>query len=306
MGDHMSWVTSWELWRQAMGPAGSRQRGQVDRFLADHPAVLYWGDSWFSTPLYLNLARQSARRIRGLGMILGKPGAQAAQLFTAREVDRIGDRIQHNPFDLVCLSAGGNDCLSDRLAAVFRDWTAKPKQAPPTIDADEAYARFLASGALDRVRQAYARVLDRLLEVRAGRPRLRVLGHPYVPIQDIGRPAALTTANIGLIAWVKEDVGPWLWAPMQHVVHDQDEAREFARRMLEDGFRDGVLGALARDPRYRGFFRVVDFTGVDTAAPGFWNDEIHPSESGFDAMAVPFNAAVREALPARKRHAVSD
>ena len=53
----MSWVTSWEAWRQAMGPHGSRQRRHVDDFLQAHPAVLYWGDSWFSTPLYLNLAR---------------------------------------------------------------------------------------------------------------------------------------------------------------------------------------------------------------------------------------------------------
>ena len=39
-------------------------------------------------------------------------------------------------------------------------------------------------------------------------------------------------------------------------------------------------------------------------AEGFWNDEIHPSETGFDALATRFNDAVRSALPARKRHAV--
>ena len=41
------------------------------------------------------------------------------------------------------------------------------------------------------------------------------------------------------------------------------------------------------------------------AAEGFWNDEIHPSEAGFDALATRFNDAVRAALPARKRHAVT-
>lgn len=302
MSDHMSWVTSWEAWRRALGPRSSRQRYNVEKFLETHPAILYWGDSWFSTPLYLNLARQSARRIRGLSMIIGKPGAQAAQLFSAGEVERIGDRVANNPFDLVCLSAGGNDCLSDRLASVFRPWIDHPGQQPK-LGAAEAYARFRASKALDRVSAAYVRVLDRLQAVQSKRPQLRVIGHPYVPIDDVGVPAKLTTSNIGLIAWIKDDVGPWLWDPMKHVVRTKDEAREFARLMLEDGFRDSVLVPLAK--AYKGFFGIADFSGVDTSVEGFWNDEIHPGEQGFDTLATRFNLAVRDALPARKRHAVT-
>lgn len=302
MSDHMSWVTSWELWRKAIGPHGSRQRRNVDKFLETHPAILYWGDSWFSTPLYLNLARQSARRINGFSMIIGKPGALAANLFSAREVVRIGDRVANNPFDLVCLSAGGNDCLSDRLTAAFRAWTTAPGTKPPKIDAPAAFAIFRDAKLLDRVSDAYVRVLDRLQKIQAKRPQLRVLGHPYVPIIDVGRPAKLTPSNIGLIAWVKDDVGPWLWEPMRHVLKNKDEGREFARMILEDGFRDSVLKPLAR--RYDGLFSIVDFDGVEPMAEGFWNDEIHPSEAGFDALATRFNDAVRTALPARKRHAV--
>lgn len=302
MGEHMSWVTSWEQWRRALGPSGSRQRGNVEAFLDKHPAILYWGDSWFSTPLYLNLARQSARRINGFGMIKGKPGALAASLFSTREVERMGDRIANNPFDLVCLSAGGNDCLSDRLARAFRAWTAEPG-TKPKIGATEAFGVFLDAKLLDRVTDAYGRVLDRLRKIQAERPQLRVIGHPYVPIVDIGRPAKLTTTNIGLIAWVKDDVGPWLWEPMKHVLKNKDEGREFARMILEDGFRDSVLKPLAR--RYDGLFSIVDFGVVDTAAAGFWNDEIHPSEAGFDVLATRFNDAVRAALPARKRPAVT-
>lgn len=302
MGEHMSWVTNWDQWRRALGLANSRQRRNVETFLDRHPAILYWGDSWFSTPLYLNLARQSARHINGFGMINGKPGALAASLFSAGEVARMGDRIANNPFDVVCLSAGGNDCLSDRLARAFRAWTASPG-TKPKIGAAEAFDIFLAAGLLDRVSDAYVRVLDRLAKVQAKRPHLRVLGHPYVPIVDIGRPAKLTTSNIGLIAWVKDDTGPWLWEPMRHVLKNRDEAREFARMMLEDGFRDAVLKPLARD--YNGLFSIVDFGDVDTSATGFWNDEIHPSEAGFDMLATRFNDALRAALPARKRHAVT-
>lgn len=303
MGEHMSWVTSWEQWRRVLGPQGSRQRKNVEAFLDRHPAVLYWGDSWFSTPLYLNLARQSARRVNGFSMIIGKPGALAANLFSAREVERIGDRVANNPFDLVCLSAGGNDCLSDRLADAFRAWVANPG-GKPKIGAIEAYEIFRNAKLLDRVTDAYVRVLERLKTVQAERPHLRVLGHPYVPIVDIGRPAKLTTSNIGLIAWVKEDVGPWLWEPMRHVVKNKDEAREFARMLLEDGFRDSVLKPLTK--RYEGLFSIVDFGAMDTTVDGFWNDEIHPGEAGFEVLSRRFNDAVRKALPAQKRLAVID
>ena len=57
--------------------------------------------------------------------------------------------------------------------------------------------------------------------------------------------------------------------------------------------------------RYYGLFSIVVFGVVDTAAEGFCNDEIHPSEVGFDVLATRFNDTVRAALPARKRHAVT-
>lgn len=78
-------VTRWEGWRELRG-GSPRHRHAVDAWLQTHPAVLYWGDSWFSTPLYPNLARQSAARIDGLCMIVGKPGATAAQLLSARNL----------------------------------------------------------------------------------------------------------------------------------------------------------------------------------------------------------------------------
>ncbi len=300
----MSWVTSWEAWRDVMGRQGTRQRRNVMAYLETHPAILYWGDSWFSTPLYLNLARQSARNIHGLGIIIGKPGAQAADLFSEREVERIGDRVEKDPFDVVCLSAGGNDCLSERLALVFAEWTGKASD-PARIDARAAYDIFRRSDVLVRVREAYDRVLARLREVQQARPHLRVIGHPYVPIHFVGREAELTSANIGLIAWLKDSVGPWLWAPMRHVLEDEGQGREFARLMLEDGFRDGVLRDLART--YPGLFEVVTFPpSPDFTSQTFWNDEIHPGEEGFAHLARDFNATLAQALLPGKRAAVTN
>ncbi|WP_225763615.1 hypothetical protein [Stenotrophomonas sp. Marseille-Q4652] len=297
---NMSWVTSWEKWREAMGPRGSRQRARVMDYLKSHPAILYWGDSWFSTPLYLNLARQSCLRINGMGMIVGKPGAEAAELFGKDDVKRMVARLKASPFDLLCLSAGGNDCLDDRLAQVFQRWQGR---GVARISAAEAYQRLSDSGAFARVHAAFAGLLDALAPLRQERPALRVVGHPYVPIHRIGVAADLTVPNIGLIAWLKDDVGPWMWNRMQWVLADKAEGKRFADLILVEGFGRGVLQKLAGE--YPGFFSVVDFAGVTGIdQDSFWNDEIHPTEQGFLQLSRPFNQHLRDQLPAAKRAAV--
>ena len=301
---HMSWVTTWEEWRKVLGRPNSLQRRNVDNFLETHPAILYWGDSWFSTPLYLNLAKQSVRRIQGLNMIIGKPGAEAAELFSKPEVARLAGRIESNPFDVVCLSAGGNDCLDENLAKLFADWMGKKPKRTDRLDAAQAYSLFKNSTLLGEVTASYDRLLSRLKEIQADRKTLRVVGHPYVPIDLIGRPAGLTVDNIGLIAWLKNDVGPWLWGPMKFVLEDKLQGKEFAQLMLTEGFHKSVL--LKLQEKYHGLFRVVDYSSAQGMSDlDFWNDEIHPTERGFEILASPFNAAIRSILPESKQVAVS-
>lgn len=298
---NMSWVTSWEKWREVMGPRSSRQRARVSEFLETHPAILYWGDSWFSTPLYLNLARQSCLRINGMGMIVGKPGAEAAELFEKGNVKRMVGRLKASPFDLLCLSAGGNDCLDDRLAKVFAKWQGKNVAK---ITAAEAYGLLTKSGAFNQVYQAYVGLLDALDPVRKTRPAFKVIGHPYVPIWRIGAAADLTVGNIGLIAWVKDDVGPWMWNRMQWVLADKAEGKNFADLILVDGFEVGVLRKLAG--KYPGFFSIADFSTLTGAnQDSFWNDEIHPTEQGFLRVSKLLNNHIRDQLPAAKKAAVA-
>lgn len=241
--DAMTWTTRWETWRALMGPHGSRQRRQVEALLETRPCLLYWGDSWFSTPLYLNLARQSLLRINGMAMLIGKPGATAAELFTAAKARNYAERLKSSPFDAVCLSAGGNDQLSERLATIFAAWM--PPHTQPKIDAQDAFDVIRDSRTLEGIRNRYETVLDAFAAVQGSRPHFKVLGHTYAPVQRIGVPADLTVANIGLVAWIKGDVGPWLWRVMQHVLEDQSQAKVFARLLMQDGFRDIVLKPLA-------------------------------------------------------------
>lgn len=301
--DQMTWTTRWETWRKVMGAPSSRQRRHVMAFLEQRPALLFWGDSWFSTPLYLNLARQSLLRMDGMAMLVGKPGATASELFGAADVDTMAGRIQAWPFDVLCLSAGGNDQLSERLAKVFAPWM--PPARKPRIDAQQAFEHLLATNSFDVIRARYAVVLDAMRLVRRKRPAFRVVAHTYAPLQRIGTKADLTIANIGLIAWLKDDIGPWLWRPMQHVLPDLAEGKRFADLLLAQGFRDRVLKPLARADAYGDLFSYAELgTVAGVADSEFWNDEIHPTEAGFAALAVALNAQIRRVLPAAKRAAV--
>lgn len=90
--DSLNWTTRWEHLRELMGTPLSARRRTVNAFLQTRPCLMYWDDSWFSTPLYLNLAKQSMLRVDGIAMVLGKSGATAAGLFTARRVKELSRR----------------------------------------------------------------------------------------------------------------------------------------------------------------------------------------------------------------------
>ena len=300
--DNANWTTRWEVLRGMMGTPSSPRRKAVNAFLQSRPCVMYWGDSWFSTPLYLNLAKQSMLRIDGMAMLVGKPGATAAGLFTASQIRNYADRLKNNPFDALCLSAGGNDELSERLQAMFAPWlTATP---PAKLTALQAFDRVLDLRTLDRVRDRYTAVLDGLAPVIKKRKDFRVIGHTYALLERIGQPADLTVGNIGLIAWVKDNVGPWLWPTMRRVLSTKEEAKTFSHLLLRDGFRDHVLVPLRQT--YAGLFSFADFTGTPEAATeAFWNDEIHPTQDGFEVLAKQLNRQIRSVLPAAKQGAIT-
>lgn len=303
--DQMNWTTRWETWRTLMGAPSSLQRKRVEAFLQTRPSLLYWGDSWFSTPLYLNLARQSILGIDGMAMLIGKPGATASELFTASRISEIAGRLRAWPFDALCLSAGGNDQLSERLAKVFAAWA--PPNGRAKIGAEEAFDVLLAAKGFEVIRGRYAALLEALEDkVLSKRPDFRVFGHGYAPLTRIGAKGDLTVQNIGLIAWLKGDVGPWLWKPMRFVLKDEAEGKRFADLLLQQGFRDRVLRPLAAADAFGGFFSFVDFAALPGIEdPQRWYDEIHPTEQGFAVLAKHLNAHIRDRLPAAKRGAFS-
>lgn len=283
---------NWDAVRDATGTPSSRKRRVWREVLRTRPAIAYWGDSWFSTPLYKNLCWHSFARIDGISLRLGGPGQTAAKMLTPASCRQQAQRLKSREFDLVCLSIGGNDGLSRRLSAIL-DGSGR-------LDAQQAFAKVLAARLFDDIRARYAVALSALSGVGG---TFRVVGHGYAPPVRIGAPGRTSIKNLGLLAPLVGNVGPWLWPAVKPTLRSKAEARRFARLLLVQGFRDRVLAPSARDfPR---LFSYADFSAVaDVGDDAFWYDEIHPTEAGFATLAAHYNAAIRTALPVAKRAAV--
>ena len=278
------------------------------------PVVFCEGDSWFSTPLAMNLLDwivspapdEEERGVPlfgqgGLFFRVERSGDHAARnpeapkrsMFVREHIDELMGWYARFEFDLILLSAGGNDFVGPFLARTFAGLGG--------LDADAAFQRVLGSGQYQRVREAYALFLQAAI---AARPRVPVLAHTYDYPRLIGRAGPLTLGNIGVAAALKKSVGPWI-GPHLGAIAQADPARTAAERsrfvrLLIDGVELHVLRALKADPRFAATFDYVDLRGV-LADDGDWFDEMHPTEAGFHDLAVRFRPRIIAALPASKR-----
>lgn len=285
--------SNWDAVKDAAGTPASRKRKVWREVLRTRPAIAYWGDSWFSTPLYKNLYWNSFARIDGISLRLGGPGLTAAKMLTPAHCREQAQRLKSREFDLVCLSIGGNDALGARLAALF--------DGAPRMQADAAFQRLLDAGVFDALRDRYHLALSELAKVGGG---FHVVGHGYARLDRIGDPGRTSIKNLGLVAPLVGNVGPWLWPAMKGPLGTKAEAKRFADLLLVDGFRDRVLAPSKAD--FPGLFSYADFSAVAQADhPAFWYDEIHPTEAGFGVLAHDYNAVIRAALPPAKRAAVA-
>ena len=283
---------NWDAIRDVTGTPASRKRKIWREVLRTRPAIAYWGDSWFSTPLYKNLYWNSFSRIDGISLRLGGPGLTAAKMLTPAACRDQAERLKSREFDLVCLSIGGNDGLGARLSAIFDD--------AGRMDADQAFQRLLDVRLFEGIRDRYHIALSALSHVGCD---FRVVGHGYAPLQKIGEAGKTSIKNLGLLSPLIGNVGPWLWPAMKNVLGSKAEAKRFADLLLVNGFRDRVLVPSKAD--FPTLFSFADFSKVAEAKdPSFWYDEIHPTEAGFEILAAGYNTMIRAALPAAKRAAV--
>jgi len=294
------------------------QRGQFramykglkdERRLDRTPVIFCEGDSWFSTPLAMNLldwivspAPEDEERgvpqfgQGGLFFRVERSGDQAApqrehpgrSMFTQENVDDLLGWFSRFDFDAVLLSAGGNDFVDTWLGQALKGQTGlTPREAFDVIE---------STGRYDQVRDAYAFFLGAF---HRAKPRVPFLAHTYDYPRLIGTKAEFGLRNLGVAALLKKSIGPWIGPNIRDALGDDIvKGRQFAKLMI-DGFVEQVLDPLKKDPRFGGMFDYVDLRGrlPDDAQ---WNDEMHPTEAGFHTLAGVFRARLIQKLPARK------
>lgn len=263
---------------------------------ASTPIIFCEGDSWFSTPLSMNLldwlvfpAPADERRgvpLFGAGGLFFRTedsGDRAVDIFTRRRIRDLSRWYEGFDFDLVLLSAGGNDFVDAFLLRTF--------QGAPPMSAEAAFQRVVATGRYGEVLRAYRAFIEAFQAIKPDTP---ILAHTYDYPLELGRKGKLTLANLGAAALLKQGVGPWIGNRIAHVLPELGQQRDFARRLI-DGFVERVLIPLRDD---RGTGRVFDFVDLrGTLTQGSqWFDEMHPTGAGFDTLAGKFRREMRARL----------
>lgn len=264
----------------------------IDRagLLPTTPVILSEGDSWFSTPLYFNLVDWLEAQARNaLFMRMESSGDLALDIFQGNRLRKLSSRLKAFEFDVLLLSAGGNDFVDDFLRDTFKG--AKPMTPAAALQCVVDTGRFA------EVLRAYRRALDSAFKAR---PKLQVITHTYDYPILMGKPAKLTVEQIGLAALLKHSIGDWIAKHVKKALPTEDEQRAFAR-LLIDQFSERVLKEIKKT--YGAALTIVDFRGL-LASDADWNDEMHPNEAAFQRLAEPLRTALRAALPAKKRAGV--
>ncbi|WP_242162924.1 SGNH/GDSL hydrolase family protein [Lysobacter sp. M15] len=260
------------------------------------PVIFCEGDSWFSTPLAMNLLdwlvwpapADEARGVPlfgagGLFFRTEDSGDLALDMFAPRRIRDLAEWYEGFAFDLVLVSAGGNDFVDGFLQRLFR--SLRP------MSATAAFQRVLDSGRYGQVRAAYRGFVERF---RVIRPRTPILAHSYDYPLRMGQPAKLTLGNLGAAALLKQGAGPWIGNRVAHVLPDIAQQRRFAQ-LMTDGFVEHVLMPLRDDPASGRVFDFVDLRGT-LRRESHWFDEMHPSGAGFALLADRFRRQMQQKL----------
>ena len=267
--------------------------------LSTTPIIMCEGDSWFSTPLAMNLLDQlvvatpeeeAAGKVWiGEGGVFfrdEKSGDTAINMFSQKKLDSLAKWYDAFDFDMVLLSAGGNDFVADFLLDLFKNQTR--------MSVNEAQELVLNSGRYQQVHQAYKRFIRKFIALK---PEIPIIAHSYDYPQLLGKPAKLSVSNIGLIALFKKEIGDWIGDNIDKALPNKAEKRQFAKSLI-DNFIKHVLKPLAAE--FEDNFSYVDLRGTLTGE--LWFDEMHPTSEGFRQLAQVYKISILEKLPEAKKH----
>lgn len=236
--------------------------------------ILIEGDSWMSHPLVGNLTVQLNKYLRGRCNIfsIGEVGHLAKDMMSGYQLEFFQSVLRATQwrFDLIVMSAGGNDILENSQAKYalknlltnagtsnYRDYIIQP----------------LFDQVLDQVIAAYQVLIDTR---NTFAPNCPIITHTY----DYMFPRNLGFSALGI------EKGPWVYPAMiANQINDQLVQREIIKLMLND-FKQRLdkLATINQN------FHVVDTQGCLNDSTSWpinikqWDDEIHPDSAGFNTL----------------------
>lgn len=236
--------------------------------------ILIEGDSWMSHPLVGNLTVQLNQYLRPRCNFfsIGEIGHLAKDMMSGYQLEFFQSvlRAKQWKFDLIIMSAGGNDILENSQTK----FALKHLITNAGGDDYRAYiVEPLFSQVLDEVIDAYQTLIATRDEYAANCP---IVTHTY----DFMFPRNLGFDALGI------KKGPWVYPAMiDNGITNQQTQREIIKLMLLD-FKARLIAL--KGQHYN--FHVVDTQGClddRTRWPvniSQWDDEIHPDSAGFKKL----------------------
>ncbi len=240
-----------------------RRRAAFDRRIAEGytgPVIVSEGDSWFQYPVLLDdVIDHLTRRFAILSL-----DAAGDTLGNMLDEAEYREALIETGASLLLFSAGGNDLLGGgNLASHLRQYDPATPPLPP---ADYLLPSFDA--VLAEVIAGYGRLLR---DIERTFPQVGVLCHGY----DRPVPAG----------------GRWLGEPMEVRGITDPALQQAIVGVMIDRF-NGALGRLVQQFRRA---ELVDVRGV--VGRDRWYDELHPTDTGFQDVALRFEQAVDRLAP---------
>ncbi|MDX2218296.1 MAG: SGNH/GDSL hydrolase family protein [Burkholderiales bacterium] len=245
------------------------------------------GDSWFSFGSWRlrNLLQQLRFSKSTMIVTLALPGDTITRMSNMTGKNKALDMmltLQHGyAWNAILLSGGGNDVIDDAKKIIVSPTGGKSK-ASHYID------KAALADSLDAVEKAYTAVIKMRDRPESPSPGAPIIVHTYDRATPRNSPAQFLNIKRG----------PWLFNAMNHAGVPPALWNEVA---------DHVMGALADRLVKLGStlpnFHVVDTRGTlvraasgSTGTSNDWENEIHPSDDGYEKIAQPYGVEVNKRL----------
>ena len=243
------------------------------------PVIVSEGDSWFQFPVLIKDVIDHLKKDY-LVWSSGAAGDTAhGMIFEDSEymeaLKEHADKVKAFLF-----SAGGNDILGEDksgnpvLSRLLRS------QGSASCDPGQLVDRAVLNPVLDKLRSAYRTVIKRVRSEKHFNA-LPIIFHGY----DFALPYPSGDNDLRNPSWAKKN--EWLGKPMTDKgIHDPETRRGIVRVLINEFY--GVLEDVAKDDKH---VHIVDVRGTLTQVAD-WEDEIHPTSSGFAKVAERFREVI--------------